>query len=182
MSARLAKLAAQTRNPEPYPVTDTLIVAAPTRPRVKAMGDAESEIYLLTGLLSQATARVTTPKPTKPTLAADATDEQQAAFAAEFAAWEHQVADWEHLVAETSGAITAIRAKLDAAKDAYEAAFFGDAYAEVTAYFEDKPALWDKFSADIRKEFLPPAPDDGICPTCGHTDEEQAGKAPSSST
>jgi hypothetical protein len=65
------------------------------------------------------------------------------------------------------------------ARTDYEKAFFGDAYDKVIAYFDDESIptkLWEAFVVDIRNEFLPVAPEDGVCPTCGHVDDETAGK------
>jgi hypothetical protein len=74
--------------------------------------------------------------------------------------------------------------RVKAAEDDYNKAFFGDAHDAVIAFFDDQPqSLWDAFVDDIRSDFLPVAPVDGVCPTCGHVeDDEAAGKAPESLT
>lgn len=60
--------------------------------------------------------------------------------------------------------------------DRYNRALFGDAYGQVLEFFDNRPAQeWTAFYEDIQSQFMP-TPDTGRCPTCGHTDEEQAGK------
>jgi hypothetical protein len=71
------------------------------------------------------------------------------------------------------------------AREDYERAFFGDAYDAVTAYFDDDSLptqFYGAFVEDIKAEFLPAAPADGKCVTCGRVDEETAGKEPEPST
>jgi hypothetical protein len=172
MSERLCKLAAEIHQPEPYPVTKTIVVTPPTRVRSKAMSAAELQIYLCNNLLSQAVTRTQT---APPALADDATDEQKTEHEQALAAWKKQTQD-------VDDTIKAINDKAAAAQDDYEHAFFGDAYQAVMDYFEDKPQLWEAFAKDIKAEFLPPTPDDGVCPTCGHIDQDTAGKESSSST
>jgi hypothetical protein len=169
LSARLLELSAETNNPEPYPVTETLIVYPPTRTRRKAMNAAEMKMYLCSQLLSQAINTSSSPEPELPE---DPTDEQQV---------EH--AQWLVDRAEAQAKLAGINEQHDSAEIDYEKAFFGDSYKAVMEFFEDKPLLWDKFVPDIRAEFLPVVPDNGQCPTCGHVgDEEAAGKAPESLT
>lgn len=171
MSDRLLKLAAETNDPQPYPVTAEITVYPPTRTRQKAMNAAEAQLYLLGTLQAQAFKRTAQPRPVIPE---DATDEQVAEHAAALANWQ---AEADGIEALTSG----IRDKIAAATADYERAFFGDAHDAVMHYFEDKPLLWDLFIPDIKAEFLPPAPDNGACPTCGHIeDEEAAASAPKS--
>lgn len=162
MSGRLLELAAEVGTPEPYPVTETVVVQPPTRTRRKAMTAAELQMYLCSQLMSQAIGAASSPEP-------DRDDEVAHAYwASEREAAQEKVAN--------------IKKQHAAAEQDYEKAFFGDAYDAVLEYFEDKPVLWEKFVPDIRSEFLPAAPDDGKCPTCGHVDDEQAGKAPEPST
>jgi hypothetical protein len=162
MSARLLELSAETSTPEPYPVTETIVVQPPTRTRRKDMNAAEMKMYLCTQLLSQAINAASAPEPDGEDLVAHA--------------------EW---VAEREAAqekVDSINKQHAAAETDFEKAFFGDAHEAVIEYFEDKPVLWDKFVPDIRSEFLPAVPDDGKCPTCGHVNDEEAeGKAPESS-
>lgn len=173
MSDRLARLHAETNDPEPYPVTDDIIVYPPTRTRHREMGDAEMSLFLLTGLRAQAVDRSTDPAPALPE---NPSEEQRV---------EHAVAlaDWQLQNDSIEGKLAEINDKIAESTADYERAFFGDAYDDIIDFFEDKPALWDKFVADIKSEFLPSAPADGKCPTCGRVeDEEAAERAPKSST
>lgn len=184
MSQRLLDLAVETNTPQPYPITDSIVVAPLTRTRTRDLNAAELERYLLCGLLNRVVATPLGPEPVvppEPDLPEEPTAEQQEAYD-EWAQTRDAHAAW---VASRDGAETRaaeLNAKIAEAETRYDKAFFGDAYAKVMEYFEDKPQLWEKFVPDIRAEFLPPAPDNGVCPTCGHVDEEQAGKAQASST
>lgn len=172
MSARLLELHAETNNPEPYEITDQLVVTPPTRTRVKAMNTAEMKLYFSQQVLNEALSRASVPRPV---LADGATDDQRLAHA-------QAVGEW------TAGRITdeelaAIGEQVSAAEAEYERAFFGDVYDDLIEFFEDKPGLWAKFVPDIKTAFGPKAPEDGVCPSCGKVvDEESAGKAPESST
>lgn len=173
MSARLLELSAEFSTPEPYPVTDTIVVQPPTRTRRKAMNAAEMKMYLCSQLLAQALNAASAPEPE---VADEPTDPKQ---------FDKVTAHAEWSVAREAAQekVTGINEQHAAAEADFEKAFFGDAYDAVIEYFEDKPLVWDKFVPDIRSEFLPAVPDDGKCPTCGRVnDEEAAGKAPESST
>lgn len=193
MSPRLLQLAAETNIPQPYPVTDDITVMPLTRTRMNALQAAEMKLYALRGLLNNQIIRKADSEPApvagpEPVLAEDARDEQRAEYEDAHNNWELQRAadaklhaDWVAIQDAAISEIESIREQLDDAQQEYERAFFGEAYAAVIDYFEDKPLLWNKFSVDIKNEFLPPAPHNGVCATCGHTDEAQAGKAESSS-
>lgn len=169
MSARLLELTAEYSTPEPYEVTDSIVVQPPTRTRRKAMNAAEMKMYLCSQLLMQAIHAVAAPEPE---VDDDPTDEQLRARV-----------DWEVSRQTAQEKVDGLNQQHAEAEADFEKAFFGGAYDAVMEFFEDKPALWDKFVPDIRSEFLPAVPDDGKCPTCGHVeDEEAAGKAPESST
>lgn len=146
LSARLLALHAETNLPQPYEVTEGLVVSPPGRKRSQAMSDAETRLYLYSALLQQAVTR-------------------------EEAAGED--------------VLNGLSAEITKAREDYERAFFGDAYDAVTAYFDDDSLptqFYGAFVEDIKAEFLPAAPDDGKCATCGRVDEETAGKEPAPST
>ena len=173
MSKRLMELAAETVTPEPYQVTDSITVTPLTRTRRTAMNDAELRIWVLRQVLAEKLATVKRPRPSLDD--ENPTEEQLDAHRLATLVWETQRTQLE---AETEE----VGDKLTAATDDYDRAFFGDAYDDVVAYFEDKPALWELFVPDIKAQLLPAGPPDGICPTCGHTDTATAGKAETSST
>lgn len=173
LSARLLELAAQTNDPQPYPVTETIVVQPPTRTRRTAMHNAEQKIYVFRALLASAIDRATLGSPTLPK---DPTDEQRTAHEAAYAEWKSMTEAAQEQVSNLNDEISSATAD-------YERAFFGDAYKAVIDYFEDKPSLWDVFIPDIKSEFLPPAPDNGVCPSCGRVDDEEAAeRAPKSLT
>lgn len=170
MSARLLELTAEYTTPEPYEVlTGSIVVQPPTRTRRKAMNAAEMKMYMCSQLLMQAINAVAAPEPE---LGDEPTPEEISAHNA-----------WEDARQAAQEKVDGLNQQHAEAETDFEKAFFGDAHDAVMEFFEDKPALWDKFVPDIRSEFLPAVPDDGKCPTCGHVeDEEAAGKAPESST
>lgn len=176
MSARLLELSAETNLPDPYPVTDTIVIQPPTRTRRKAMYEAEMTMYMTRRMLAQALRDAAEPAPTPPA-EQDVTEEQRAEF-------DVLHADWAARMATHQGRIDSINSQVQAASDDYDRAFFGeDMYQAVIDYFEDKPTLWDLFMPDIKSEFLPKAPSDGTCRECGQiVDEDAAGKALASST
>ncbi|TQK29377.1 hypothetical protein [Arthrobacter sp. SLBN-53] len=174
MSERLMALHAETNDPQPYEVTNTIVVYPPNRTRRKQMYNAELKLSLCNGLLAQAMSRVSTPAPEKP--ADDAPAETVLAYA-------KARGEWEVLVAGADEAVESINAQIAEATVDYERGFFGEAHDAIMEFFEDKPLLWDKFVEDIKSEFLPAAPSDGKCRTCGQiVDEDAAGKVPTSST
>ncbi len=168
MSARLLELAAETDTPDPYPITETLVIQPLTRARRKAMNEAELKMFVLKQLLAQGMSAAAAKEPELP---ADPTGEQQAAHDA-----------WAAARADAEEKVDGYNTQHAEAQDDYERAFFGPVYDKVIEYFEDKPLLWDKFIPDIQSQFLPAAPYDGKCPECGRIDPEQAGKALESST
>jgi hypothetical protein len=175
LSPTLMKLSLETNLPDPYEVSDGIVIPAPTRKRAKAMAEAEMERFLAQIALNQAYGRSQRPSPPKPS---DATPEA-------LAAWEVENAAWDDLKQASEDDLHAMTKRIQAADDAYNEAFFGGKYQDVVAFFDEQPPqLWDEFIADIQKKFGPKsAPADGKCPECGQVvDEEEAGKAPSSST
>src|SRR5689334_19217891 len=90
LSARLMELAAQTNDPQPYPVTDTIVVPPPTRTRRTAMNNAEQTLFVLRSLMASALDRATVGGPAA--LSADATDEQRQVREAAVAEWEAMIA------------------------------------------------------------------------------------------
>lgn len=173
LSPRLLELAAQTNDPQPYEVNDAIVVQPPTRTRRIAMSEAEQKLYVLRALLGSAIDRATLGAPTLPQ---DPTDEDRAAHVEAMLQWNEVTSAAEKQVANLNDQIG------EATKD-YERAFFGDVYDDVIEYFETRPNLWDLFIPDIKAEFLPPAPNNGVCPTCGRVDDEEAAeRAPKSST
>lgn len=174
MSERLMALHAETNDPQPYEITNAIVVYPPNRTRRKQMYNAEMKLSLCNGLLAQAMSRVSTPAPEKP--ADDAPADEVLAYA-------KARGEWEVLVDGADSAVESINAQIAEATEEYERGFFGDAHDAVMEFFEDKPLLWDKFVEDIKSEFLPAGPQDGKCRTCGQiVDEDAAGKAPTSST
>lgn len=189
MSPRLLALHGETNDPEPYPVTDDIIVQPLTRTRMHDLHAAELAKYFAQNLLARRAAAAVTAEPTAPVpapdLPADHDEAQLAAWVAATTAHQELTAAYEAAMTEWKNAfnLDGIQAQIDEAEAAYDRAFFGDAYDAVIEFFEDKPALWDKFIVDIRDEFLPRTPESGVCPTCGRTtDADLAGKAPESST
>lgn len=173
LSARLLELNAETNDPQPYPVTETIVVQPPTRTRRTAMNNAEQKLFVLRGLLGSALNRSTVGPPV---LVEDPTDEQREAFKVD-------QAEWLSMTSAAKVQADNLTDQIVSVTQDYERAFFGAAYDDVIEFFEDKPNLWDKFIPDIKAEFLPPAPDNGVCPACGRVDDEEAAdRAPKSST
>ena len=172
LSERLMKLSATTKLPQPYPVTDTNIVMPLTMKRSTELREAHMSMLVAQTLLAEAMRRTGAARPNP----ADFDDDTDA--------YEAAVAEWEADADANEKAMTDLAQQVRDAEDAYNRAFFGDAFDDLMAFFESQPqALWDAFVTDIKAEFLPEHPRDGHCPTCGQiTDEEQAGKAPKSST
>lgn len=196
LSERLLKLSIDTNVPEPYPVTDKIIVEPPTKKRGEEMRDAHTKILVSQTLLNALLTKIDN-RPTPPVvpdeLPEDATEEMRAEHAAVEAAYEEAAAGYEVALAnweeECKAAETQSEELATTIKDAtdqYHRAFFGDTHDALMAFFDDKPQkLWDAFVDDIKSEFLGivHAPADGTCPTCGQVaDAEEAGKALSSST
>ena len=105
--------------------------------------------------------------------------EQLKVFEAETAAWTARMDNFDELAAT-------LAADSKAASQKYNRALLGAAYDDIMAMSADwAPDLWDEFLNDLNTHFGRGAnpPPDGTCRTCGQvTDEEAAGKAPSSST
>ena len=172
MSERLLKLQLETGVGEPYKITSDLSVDPPTKTRGTALNEAAMRLGILQTMLTQAINQ-SIPRPVRPDYTASADDH---------AAYDTALAEWTAEVERHDETTNAIAAKITEAELDYNRAFFGPVYDDVMAFFEDKPQkLWDAFVVDIKREFLPPQPDNGVCPTCGHTDDETAGKAPESS-
>lgn len=162
------------------------------------MHDAEMQLFLYQQLLATALGAATAAAPPAPpeaiapepaALVDDPTDEQRVDYQKALAAWlirqsyESAAKDWADRREAAESTIESLKDKTDSATEAYDRAFFGDAYDAVVEYFEEKPTLWDLFIPDIKAEFLPKAPVNGKCASCGTViDEDAAKKAPASST
>lgn len=167
LSERLLKLQLESGVVEPYKVTSDLVIEPPTKARGTRMHDASVRLAILQSLLNQAINQ-SFPRPER-------TDDPEADARA--------LDEWQRQIDQHNDTANAIAEKIGEAEDDYNRAFFGDAHDDVMAFFESQPQkLWDAFVVDIKRDFLPPQPENGVCPTCGHTDAEQAGKAPESST
>ncbi|MBY0440987.1 MAG: hypothetical protein K2Q25_02430 [Mycobacteriaceae bacterium] len=141
-TGRLAQLFAETVVPQPYHVTNKVVIQPPTKASMEAMTNAQTALLLYQALFNEAINR-------QPGDASMPTDEQ----------------------------LNELSKLINDSQRAWNEAFFADQYDNVLAIFADKPpALWEAFIADIRAQFLGPAPADGKCRTCGHVDEELAGK------
>lgn len=171
LSERLMKLAANTTLPQPYEVTGSITVQPLTMKRSTELREAHMSMLVAQTLLAEAMRRSGDTRPA-PDDFAD-TD-----------AYEAAVAEWEADADANEKAMQDLAQQVRDAEDAYNRAFFGDAFDDVIAFFESQPqALWDAFVNDIKEEFLPTHPRDGVCKTCGHVvDEEEAGKGRKSST
>lgn len=196
LSSTLMRLSLETNAPEPYEVADGIVIPPPTGKRAKAMAEAEMERFLAQIALNQAYGRSQRPQPPQPPAPLrprGARDpDAQAAYAAAVAAhpeavaaWEVENAEWDSLKQANEEDLQAISKRIEAADNAYNDAFFGGQWENVEAFFDEQPPqLRAAFMADIQAKFGPKsAPADGLCSECGQVvDEEQAGKAQSSST
>lgn len=198
-SEQLQKLLQTTNTVDPWPVTDTLVITAPTKRRRQQMTDAQTALAVSQQLLGEAMKYVLARRPEYPVLpAAPAEGASKATYAAYRAAtanyaelvtaWEQLNTEWEASVGRHQQTIAGIAARITADSEAYTRALLGGAYDEVLAYFDDLPAeLWESFQTEIHYHFhlaaRPPlVPEDGLCPECGQVaDEEQAGKVPAPS-
>lgn len=168
LSARLLTLHSETNQPEPCELPNGVVIQPLTRTRMQGLHEAELKKYFLQQSLAYRIALVQNP----PTLPEDASDEQKAAHDRELEELDKSPAVLDELTKQISSA-----------DDDWHKAFFGDSCTAVLDFFEDKPGLWNEFMPDLKAEFLPAVPDNGVCATCGHVkDEEAAGKAPESST
>lgn len=199
-AGRLALLIAETKMPEPYVVTDTITVQPPTKARSQALTDALTAMAITNSLMQQALKFGGPARPDYPVMPqppeGETTPETLEAYQAAIDAHEALVAEWEELqrgwegqVEKLDSAMNDLSAQMAKHSDDYTRALFGAAHDDVMAYFADQPVeLWNAFVEDIKDQFgLSPkpsqVPDDGKCASCGHVaDEEQAGKAPESST
>lgn len=176
LSPRLLELSAKTTKVEPYPVTDKIVIRQ-TRKRRDDLHDAWSEIMSCQAKLQSLLKRANnTPEPEQP--GDNATDEQVAAHEVAAAVWKSQMASMEAESAEINTAVSA-------ATDRYNRAFFGDAHDDIMELSEDwAPEDFDAFKADVNEHFTQGVnpPPDGIDDDGQVVDEEEAGKAQSSST
>lgn len=192
-SERLMKLSIDSKVPDAYPVTDKISVAPLTKKRGTALREAHMSILVYQTLLSEA--MKVAEKPVYPAApeppGADASSELVASYEALTAEWnkglplyEKALADWETSLRNSEEVMNALAKNIADAETAYNKAFFGDALDDVMAYFEHQPQkLWDAFIADIKADFLPAMPTDGVCPTCGNVEDQvEAGKPQPSST
>ena len=171
LSERLMKLAAATKLPQPYEVTASIVVTPLTMKRSTALREAHMSMLVAQTLLAESMRRSGANRPA----AGDFPDTD---------AYQAAVAEWEADADADEKAMKELAQQVRDAEDAYNRAFFGDAFDAVIAFFESQPqVLWDAFVEDIKAEFLPSHPRDGHCPTCGQiVDEEEAGKVSKSST
>ena len=168
LSERLLKLQLETGVAEPYRIAADLVVEPLTKARGTKLHEAGMRVGIMQNLLSQAINQ-SIPRPERP---------DYAATAEQLAAYDAAVVSWQDEIDRHNDTTNAIAEKIAEAEQDYNRAFFGDAHDAIMAFFETQPQkLWDAFVVDIKREFLPPQPENGVCPTCGHTDEEQAGKA-----
>jgi hypothetical protein len=209
-SDRLQKLLASVTVAQPYPVTDTIVVAPPDKRRKDAMREAQTNLIIHSQSLERAYSRVgpirpeyppmpQPPEPVKAGAKKDAIEVYNSAvelYGTAVEHWQKLVAEWgiantewEAAVTRNQDALDDLNAKIKVDSETYTAELFGSAHEAVDDYFDGQPPeLWDAFVQDIKQEFgiiAKPAqlPDDGTCPACGHAeDEEQALKAPTSST
>lgn len=174
-SERLLKLAIDSHVPDPYEVTDTIVIEPLTKKRGTALREAHMSLLVYQTLLNAAMQRTNTPRPDPP--AAGASEDVLAAHEVAVQKWQTEIAGNEQTLKDLGDNIAK-------AEEQYNRAFFGDSHDAVMEFFETQPQrLWDAFVEDIKSEFLPAAPKDGVCPTCGNVeDEEEAGKASKSST
>ena len=197
-SERLQKLLRDTNTPEPWEVTDDIVITAPTKRRRQQMTEAQMSIAVQQQLLSEAMNYVLAARPEYPNMPAAPTEgASKAVYAAYDAAvgnfdklvatWDDLNRQWEESVDRHQQVVRTISESITAASDDYTKALFGDAYESVIAFFDEQPSdVWERFKTEIQYHFRlavrpPEVPDDGICPTCGHVDAEQAGKASESS-
>ncbi len=199
-SERLQKLLLDTNRPDPYPVTNTLVIDPPTKKRREELRLAHQELgraqeLMARALMTAPAARPDFPMPPEP-LSDKATAKQQAAhklavtqYEKLAAGWRELNEQWEAAVLRHSEKVDELGSRINEQADRYTRALFGPVYDDVIAFFDDQDQeLWEAFQVDIQEQFRiitrpPEVPDDGTCPTCGHVDdEEQAGKAPESST
>lgn len=199
-AGRLAQLIVDTKMPERYVVTDKIAVHPPTKARSQALTDSLTAMAITNSLMQQALnsggpERAQYPAMPQPPEGASSEDslevymEAVAAHEALVTEWEALQAKWEAEVDKLESAMNDLAAQMTKHGDDYSRALFGAAHDDVMAYFADQPVeLWNAFVEDIKDQFgLSPkpsqVPDDGKCASCGHVvDEEQAGKAPESST
>lgn len=198
LSERLQQLLADTAMPTPYPVTDSIVVAPPTKRRRDDMRDAQIRVMASQQLLNQIIEHAFPPRPAYPDMPAappaTATAKHLAAYQSAVEGFDKLVANWETLnaawdaeVARHQEAIENLAAKIAEDSSAYTRALFGGSYQAVIDFFDDHPIeLWEAFNRDVQKHFgliADTLPDDGTCAECGHVvDAEQAGKAPTPST
>lgn len=173
-AGRLLELMRETNTVEPYQVSDTVSIYPPTKRASNAIDSAQLTIYISQAALSEALQRANENQPPHP--GADSTPEQ-------IGEWETAVAAWKSRKLASEDDMKALQAKIQEATEQSDRAFFGPHYDALMEFFEDQPnALWDKFVGDINKHFAPAVPDDGVCPHCGHVDEDAAGKDSALST
>lgn len=173
-AGRLLELMRETNTVEPYEAFDGVSIYPPTKRASKVIDAAQMTIYISQAALSEALQRANEKQPEHPGV--DATPEQ-------VAAWETAIQAWKTRKLAGEDDMAALNTKIGEATQESDRAFFGPAYDALMEFFEDQPkTYWDKFVADINAHFAPALPDDGVCPHCGHVDEETAGKDSAPST
>lgn len=173
-AGRLLELIRETNTVEPYEAFDGVAIYPPTKRASKAINSAQMTIYISQAALSEALQRANKPQPEHP---------GAAATAEQIAVWETAVEAWKTQRLAGEADMQALNAKIQEATEESDRAFFGPHYDALIDFFDDQPkALWDAFVADINKHFAQSVPDDGVCPHCGHVDEDAAGKDSAPST
>jgi hypothetical protein len=160
LSPRLLELSAKTTPIEPYPVTDKIVILPQTKKRREDLHSAHNTIIGCQAKLNALLKR-----------AEDFGDANDEAGTEEMQALERTAAD--------------LSAEVESATQQYNRAFFGDAYDDIMALSEEWPAeLWDDFVSDAQAHFMGGVnpPPDGTDETGAVVDEDEAGKALSSST
>lgn len=168
-SGRFAQLLAEVHTPDPYEITERLVVQPPSFRQQQEITACQGAFAVannqLQELLTARPVKVIDPETGQPRLDAEGKE-----------VTEMQIPEVDPQILQR------INQVVEQSADRYNRALFGESYGAVMEFFEDRPAAeWNAFYKDIQNEFLP-LPEDGKCPTCGHLhDEEQAGK-PTAST
>lgn len=162
-SGRFAALLADVHIPDPYEITQNLVVDPPSRKQMRDIMACQAAFAIAQGQLSQLLAPELVPKLNAEGL--PVLDDEEKPVMVE----QLPIVDPSH--------IARINEVVEQSAERYNRALFGRVHEQVMDYFEDRPAPeWNAFYQDIQNEFMP-LPESGQCPTCGHTtDEEQAGK------
>lgn len=166
-SGRFAALLAEVHTPEPYEITDRLVIPPPTRKQMRDIAACQAAFAIAQGQLNE----LMTPR-----MVDQLDDEGKPVLDA-----EGKKVQFSQLPLVDPDHIRRINEVVESAAERYNRALFGEAYGAVMEFFEDRPAPeWNAFYQDIQNEFMP-LPEGGQCPTCGHiADQEQANLEPAS--